>query len=147
MLEAELLGEHALGQEMGQLLAAVRQVLRVLRVETLDLVGVGRVREGGLGGLVRLPRVRQLLEEAHVVRHDPVRVRAREVAVDDLAHRVRLLVEHIGREVEDDVEHARLRRERRRAVLRHRVRGDLRVPVGKRRWRRGEHMHARRGPF
>ena len=29
----------AVGQEMGQLLAAVRQVLRVLRVETLDLVG------------------------------------------------------------------------------------------------------------
>jgi hypothetical protein len=40
------------------------------------------------------------------------------VAVDDLAHRVRLVLEHLGHEVQQHVQHARLRGERDGAVLR-----------------------------
>ena len=129
MAQRVLLAQHALGQVVRQLLAHLRELLRVGRVEPTDLVGVGGVGERGLGGLVALPHVWQLVEEAHVEGHHPVRIRARKVAVDDLAHRVLLGLEHLGREVEHNVEHLGLRGERGGAVLRHGVRRDLRVHV------------------
>eukprot|EP00321_Phaeocystis_globosa_P002673 CAMPEP_0118845256 /NCGR_PEP_ID=MMETSP1162-20130426/88634_1 /TAXON_ID=33656 /ORGANISM="Phaeocystis Sp, Strain CCMP2710" /LENGTH=96 /DNA_ID=CAMNT_0006777403 /DNA_START=48 /DNA_END=335 /DNA_ORIENTATION=+ len=94
----------------------------VVQVERLDVARERRVGERGARGLVWLPHVRQLDGEAHVLHDDPV---VREVTVDNLAHRVRLLLEHLRHEVEQHVEHARLRRQRDRAVLRQRVRRDL----------------------
>ena len=53
----------------------------------------------------------------------------REMFVDDLAHDRLLRVKDVRREVQDDVEHARLRGEGSASLLRQRVRHDLVVQV------------------
>jgi len=53
----------------------------------------------------------------------------REMFVDDLAHDRLLRVKHVGREVQDDVQHARLRGEGSASLLWQRVRHDLVVQV------------------
>ena len=49
--------------------------------------------------------------------------------VDDFPHFCCLCVEHVWSEVEDDIEHAGLRGQRRAAMLRERVRRDLVIDV------------------